>query len=159
MTSKRKRWPRATLGPFVDFLESMHPEGINEDAVGSLIGMSAQSISSMFMKDNARLSRVENIVRCYGMELRLIYIPEKPYLEGNNNLYNFPNAGNLYGIVEHCNRTNRTLNAIASEVGCKRDTIKHALDKGDIMLDILERITFAVGLRVKWTFLKIDSHS
>lgn len=154
MMSRRKRWPRTTLGPLVDFLERMHPEGINEDAAGSLIGMSAKSFSSMFMKDNTRLSRVENIARSYGMELCLIYIPEKPYSEGNNKLYDFPNAGNLQGIVEYCNKTNRTLNAIASEVGCKRDTIKHALETGDIMLDILERITFGIGLRIKWSFIE-----
>lgn len=87
--------------------------------------MSANSLSSMFMKDNARLSKVENIARKYGYELHLKY----EYSISNNIeeslvLYDYPNSGNLYGIVEYCNKMNRTLNAVANTVGCKRDTIK-----------------------------------
>lgn len=155
MKCKTKRWPCATLRPLVEFLENMHPEGINEETLASEIGMSAKSISSMFMRDNTHLSRAEDIARCYGFELRLKYLPERPYVYDNHGLYDFQNAGNLYGIVEYCNRMNRTINALAGKAGCKRDTIKHALETGDIMLDILYRILFGVGLKVEWCFEKV----
>lgn len=154
---KQKRWPCATLGPLVGFLGRMHPEGINEEIISAEIGMPAKPISSMFMKDNTHLSRVERIARSYGCELRLIYVPERLYAEVGDKLYDFPNAGNLYGIVEYCNKMSITLNAVASKAGCKRDTIKYALDTGDILLDILERINFSIGLRARWNFEKIDT--
>lgn len=132
----------------------IHPEGINLDVVADELGTTSKKLSHMFLMDNMYLSKAESIAMAYGYKVILKYSYDYAFPDGCVHLYDYPYAGNLYGIVDFCNNTNRTINYIACYSNCKRDTIANALSKGDISLKTLYQIVFSIGVKIEWEFIK-----
>lgn len=152
--TRSKKWPCITLKPLFDFLCMIHPEGINLDVVADELGTTSKNLSHMFLMDNMYLSKAESIVMAYGYKVILKYTYDYTFPDGCVNRYDYPYAGNLYGIVDYCNNTNRTINYVACCSKCKRDTIASALSRGDISLTILNQIAFSIGVKIEWEFIK-----
>lgn len=133
-----------------DFLVRMHPEGFSVKTIAAELGMSPQSLSAYFRNDNMHLAKAETIAAAYGYRLQLDYCYKGEYPEGDTAV-NIPSScGNLAGLEEHRQRMGWTVNRLATECGCKRDTLAKALQKGDIMLDMLQEIAMGLNLEINW---------
>ena len=148
-----KQWPAKNTGPLISFLEEEFPDGIFLPELASRTGYSVQNLSSMFRRDNMHLHKAECISRSLGYTLRLQY--EYPGEYPKDSEY-FPSEkiGNLYGLDEYCQRMLRTYNYLASRANIRGETVKAALQKGDMMLSTLNRLASGVGLRIVWHFEK-----
>lgn len=163
MTPRRrhrtKRWPGVVLGPMIAFLEERYPDGLCVEDIANTIGTTKQYISFTFNKDDMKLSGAERIARCYGYELRL-YFEEKRYLEGLSappRTKEYPNAGNLKGLVDYTLDSNWTINRLAVMTGFSYCCIEHGFKTGDMMLSVLQELTSKIGIQYIWKFEKIKT--
>ena len=153
MKARTKQWPARNTAPLIRFLEGEFPDCICLPELAAKTGYSVQSLSSMFRRDNMHLHMAECISRSLGYTLRLIYEYDGTY-PGGNQYVPSGTAGNLYGLEEYCQRMNRTINFLASCADSRGETVKAALQKGDMMVSALNRIANGVGLRIIWHFEK-----
>ena len=151
----KKTWPCVHTGPLVEFLLGIYPEGIPLADLSSKLGVSVSVISNSFRVDNMHLSRAEAIAKVYGYDLRLIYRYRGQY--PSDSVYTpSRNVGTIYGIEEYCQRLKRTYHFIATNAGFNGRALASAINKGDIMLDRLNRISTCLGLSIDWVFIKKD---
>lgn len=155
---KKKRWPRKNLGELLNFLEERHPDGLSLQALAEKMKMERGGVSNMFRKDDARLSKAEEIARLYGYELKLFfpvrryddgYVPQKPKLR-------FDNAGNLSGLVKYIQDSEYSLPFVAERIGISPNVLHRAFRKGDIKISTLNAIIDEFGLCAIWKFIKKD---
>ena len=154
----KKCWPRKNLGEVVLFLESIHPEGLSINVIGKEIGMTPGAVSNMFMKDNMRLSKAEEIARKYGYTLTLLF-PTKTYPEGieaPKHGRTFERAGNLAGLAMYIYDSRKTVNSVANEMGIWPTMLVNAMKTGDIFLDKLYKVTDHLRIGVQWIYEKND---
>ena len=153
MKARNKNWPARNTGPLVHFLEELYPEGICLSVLADRLGCTKQCLSAAFRLDNMHLSRAEGIARALGYSLHLEYEYVGEYPVGSRYVPS-GTAGNLYGLEEYCQRLQRTANFVAASAGCRAESVKAAITKGDIMLDTLSKISEEIDLRITWTFKK-----
>lgn len=154
-----KSWPKKNLGELVNFLERIHPEGLSLKILSDEIGITPQGLSSLFSRDNAKLSRVEQIVGRYGYELKLFFPVRTFPVEGIEippPKRTFPNAGNLAGLVRYINDSNYSIKYVANLIPRYPSLLTRAFETGDILISNLYQILDALGICVLWKFIKTD---
>lgn len=156
--SYKKSWPRKNLGALVNFLEEQHPEGINLYVVADKLGITEQAVSYIFVKDDMKLSRAQEIAAAYGYSI-MLYFPEKTYPEGiipPPMKYKFENAGQLSGLVKYISDCNYSIGFVSKMIGMNPQMILTAFKKGEIFISNLYSIVNALGINVIWKFYKIN---
>lgn len=154
-----KNWPRKNLGELVRFLEKMHPEGLALKTLSEEIGITQQALSSLFSKDDAKLSRIEQIVRCYGHELKLFFPLRTFPVEGIEippPKKTFPNAGNLSGLIRYINDSNYSIKYVAGLIPRYPSLLTRAFETGDILMSNLYQVLDALDICVIWKFVKTN---
>lgn len=157
-----KHWPRKNLGELLNFIEKQHPEGLAIINIAERLDMTQQSVSSMFMKDDIKLSKAENIAEAYGYELKL-YFPQRENKlglmlppSGLLRQKDFPNIGNLAGLYKYIIDSNMTLNSISQRIGMSFGVMQRAFSKGDIFISTLYEILKELNINVIWAFEEND---
>ena len=146
------------LSEILAFLHSLHPEGLAPGVIAQETGLSSHSLSAAFIKDNMHLSRAEYIAKCYGYKLFLVF-PKRKLVNGMApppRKREFPNAGNLSGLVDYILDSNYSVAYVAGRVGCGRGLLERAFASGDIMISSLKQITEGLGIEVQWVWEKQD---
>lgn len=152
-------WPSHTLQELVSFLDNQHPgeKGLVR-TVSERIGVTPQSISAVFRKDDASLAWVENVAASYGYELRLSF----PEMEQKGTVIpsrvvsmDYPDAGQLAGLVECVRRSNMTINALSRRMKVSHHTVDRAFETGDIKISVLKRMACVLGIKVQWVWIPI----
>lgn len=154
-----KTWPRKNLSEIINFLETIYPEGVVGKTLAADLGVTPQSISGLFSNDDMKLSKAESIARSYGYELKLFF-PLHQRLEWFTPpppRHNFPNAGNLSGLVQYVNDSGYSVSYTASKIGKDPNMLFRAFHKGDIKISILNRLLDALGICAIWKFEKIKN--
>lgn len=151
----RKRWPGKNLGEVLGFLESIFPEGVSGRTLAEDLGVTPQSVSGLFSKDDMWLSKAEEIARIYGHELRIFFPLRKQYewFTPPPPRQEFPNAGNLSGLVQYINDSGWTVSHAANVIGRTPTSLFRALNKGDIRISYLNDILDALGICAIWKFV------
>lgn len=157
VVSYKKKWQDKVnyLSELLSFLESQYPEGIAVQKVADRLDCTAQYVSQIFTKDDAKLSTVTKIAACHGYDLHL-YFPERTYIFGDKPAPHrlFPGAGMLSGLANYINDSNMTANSVSKLSGLSFEVVNSALTKGDIMMSNLYAITDALGISIHWQFIK-----
>lgn len=161
--SYKKKWPKQNLGELIAFLDRQHPEGINLSDVSDVTGMSVKALSYIFIHDDMKLSMAEKFYRCYGYELQLLF-PMKDYsmygIVGAPTIIQkrreYPNAGNLQGLVTYMNDSNMSPNALMTKMGKNVSILLRALKKGDIFISTLYEILDELNIDILWNTKKIE---
>ena len=155
----RKRWPAKNLGELLNFLEDLHPDGLSLKELSEELGITVQAISNIFIRDDLKLSKAEDIVRSYGYELRLFF-PVKTYpvgIEPPQNERSFENAGNIAGLAKYIYDSNWTINSVSRSMDIYPTVLTNAFTKGDILLSSLYKITDSLGICFFWKFIKTNA--
>ena len=154
-----KSWPRQNLAELLQFLEQRHPGGLKLRDFSERSGLTQQYASSIFRRDDMRLSLAEKIADTYGYQLKL-YFPQKEYKFGivpeglSKYRKDYPNAGNLSGLAKYMQDSMRTINSLSEAVGLNYSVIKDAFNKGDIYISTLYKILKNLNIQVLWSFEK-----
>lgn len=149
-----KKWPRKNLGELIDFLEKVNPEGISLHTLAEKFSVTRASISNMFNKDEMKLSKAEEIARLYGHSLTLFF-PQRVHKDGfvpPPPKREFPNAGNLTGLVKYIQDSDYSIAWVAEVNGFSPNVLTRAFENGDISIRTLKRINDNLGLCVIWKF-------
>ena len=157
----KNKWPRKNLGEIINFLEQIYPEGISIDVLSKKLGVTKGSVSNMFVHDNMKLSKAEEISRIYGFSLSLFF-PKRHYgddYEPPKTRYDFPNAGNLTGLVRYFQDSGYSLSLVAEKNHISPNVLTRAFRSGDINLKTLNNILDELGLCVIWKFTPNDIES
>ena len=150
----KKAWPRKFLNEIISFIEEQHGYEPSLDDISKKTGLSVANISALFMRDDMKLSRAEDIARKYGCELRLFF-PLKEYpieWESHVSRREFPNAKNLSGLVKYLYDSNITINHMSKRIGRSNMMIMKAFSTGDIFLSNLYQIIDNLNIDVIWIF-------
>ncbi len=153
-------WPAHTLSEVVDFLHSRHPseQGVVR-AASERLGVSPQAVSAVFRRDDANLSWAEGLAAAYGYRLRLVY-PEYEFkgvsMSDRVVGFNYPEAGNMAGLVKYAKSNNLTINALAQRAGVNYCVIGRAFGKGDIKISTLKGLCRRLGIEFSWKWEPID---
>lgn len=156
--SYKKRWPGKNLGELLNFLEDRHPDGISLKSLSAELGMTIGAISNIFIRDDLKLSKAEEIVRAYGYELHLFF-PVRTYPVGftpPQSDRSFENAGNIAGLAKYIYDSNWTINSVSKNMDIYPTVLTNAFTKGDILLSSLYKITDALGICFFWRFEKLE---
>ena len=151
-----KKWPRKTLSEIIDFLEMVHPEGLNIRILAGELGMTPGSVSNLFRRDNMKLSKAEKIAEAYGYEITLLF-PTKKYPEGinpPNHGKTFEKAGKLRGLAMYIYDSNRNVHFVSNEMKMYSTMLNNAFNTGDILLTNLYKVTDHLGIIFFWRFEK-----
>jgi len=151
-----KHWPAKNLADLINFLERTHPEGLVLKDIAQETGISHQHLCQMLMRDDMRLSRVEEIAETLGYTLRLFF-PQKVFPYGrpahlSQRNREFPNAGNLAGLVRYINDSGMTVFHMSQRIGRANNVIKNAFETGNIAVSTLLDITDNLGITIEWSF-------
>lgn len=149
----QKNWPRKNLGELVNFLDKQYPDGFSLAELSEKTHMTNQNISQMFRRDDMKLSRAEKIASDYGYRLRLFF-PEKEImgLDYSHKKRDFPNAGNLSGLVKYIADSNISINFMSQRIGRANIVLTNAFAKGDIFISTLYEIIKNLNIEVIWSF-------
>ena len=152
-------WTAHTLQELVSFLGTQYQgEKRIVCAVSEQLGVTPQSVSAVFRKDDASLAWVDKVAAAYGYELRLSF-PEKPMrgsvMQCRVAAINYPNAGKLAGLVECVRMDNITINALAIKMKVSPHTVIRAFETGDIKISVLKRMARALEIEVEWKWIPI----
>lgn len=156
-----KHWPRKNLGEFLNFLDRIYPKGYSLQDLSNVTGMSKQNLSQMFIRDDAKLSKMEALAESFGYSLTLYY-PQKTRFLGSTNegsQKHYPNAGNLAGLVKYIQDSNISLNHMSVRVGRSYCLIANAFKNGDIKLSALYEILKNLNINVIWNYEPIDEQN
>lgn len=159
MIARKKKWPAQNLEELICFLEDQYPEGnIPLEDVSRRLGESRASVSSMFCKDDMKLSKAEKIVSCYGHRLRLFFPvnDEEKTDEAEPSQKRYRAAGNLKGMADCMNDSGETFYSLAKRMKMTRDVLSNAFRKGDMRISTLYAVIDALGKYVIWKFDKIQ---
>lgn len=160
MASNRKKiWPRIILNELVSFIEEQHGGIPSLEEISKITGLSARNISAMFLRDDMKLRRAEEIVQAYGYELKLFFpLKEYPYDWGTYvSRRQFTNSGNLTGLVKYLHDSNITLNHMSKRIDCSHTVLENAFDTGNILLSNLSKISENLNIKVLWIYEKQNS--
>ena len=157
--ARKKFWPRVILNELISFIEEQHEFVPSLEKISQKTGLTESCISAMFMRDDMKLSKAEYIVRCYGYELKLFFpIRDYPYeWEAHVSRREFPNSGNLSGLVKYLYDSNISLNYMSKRVGRSYLTLVKAFSTGNISLAYLYEITQNLNINVLWIYEKKNS--
>lgn len=152
-------WPAHNLEELVTFLGTQHQgEKRMLCAVSEQLGMTPQSVSAVFRKDDASLAWVDKVAAAYGYELRLL-CPDVPMkgsvIQCRVAAMDYPNAGKLAGMLECVRMSNITINALAIKMKVSPHTIIRAFKTGDIKISILKRMASTLEIEVEWKWIPI----
>jgi len=149
-----KRWPRQNLGEFLNFLDRIYPNGYGLQELSDVTGMTKQNLSQMFVRDDAKLSRMEEFADKFGYVLTLYYPQRTSLLNGlhEGNRREFPHAGNLAGLVKYMQDSNITIYHMSVRLGRSSPLITNAFKKGDIKLSALYEILKNLNINVIWNY-------
>ena len=152
----RKQWPAKNLGPLINFLEQRYPEGLSLMRLSQDLGVTVGALSNMFNRDNIKLSKAEEIARCYGYKLTLFFPVRTFYGDDKPKPFirEFENTGNLYGMYKYIRDSGYSIEFIAEKMDVSHGVIKHALEKGDIQITMLNRFLNTCGICCIWKFEK-----
>lgn len=153
--SYRKAWKGEVLGELLDFIARQHDGCIPSlKDISKITGLSVGNISAMFLRDDMKLSRMEEIVNCYGYKLKLFFPLREYPVKWNNAVEQkkYPNAGNLQGLVEYLHDSNITVNYMACRIGRTRFLIESAFNSGDIFLSTLKAIIENLNIEILWIY-------
>lgn len=158
-TRHKKSWPAKNLKEIIDFLEHEHGGEPSLEEISKQTGLSTANLSAMFVKDDMKLSRAEEIVRSYGYELSLFFpLKEYPFCwESHVIRREFPNAGNLSGLVKYMYDLNMTINSMSKRINRSNCVLSKAFATGDIFLSCLYDIIKNFNIDIIWKYTKIDS--
>ena len=153
-------WPAHNLEEVVSFLRTQHPgEKGMACAVSERLGVTPQSVSAVFRKDDASLAWVEKVTSAHGHEL-LFSFPEKPMkgsvMQRRVASMDYPNAGKLAGLVECARMDNMTINALANKMKVSPHTVIRAFETGDIKISVLKRMARALEIEVEWIWVPLS---
>lgn len=155
--TKSKSWPCRRLRYVVEFIEERHGGLPSLKDISEVLGLSTNSISAIFLKDDMKLSRAEWIASRYGYRLTLFFPVKEIFFEyGRPRLADYPNAGNLSGLAKYLRDSNVSMYGLKLRIGGSEETYKTAFRTGDIFLSTLERITDEFNIDVVWKFEKIS---
>ena len=157
----KKKWPRKILGEMINFLEEVTPEGLSLGSISEHTGCSKSSISNLFVHDDMKLSKAEEIAEMYGYTLRLFF-PERRYEDGYVPAppkKSYPDAGNLKGLVKYIQDSEYSINFVAERNNMSSNVLNRAFKCGDISLSTLYRVLDSLNLCVLWRFEKTDNES
>jgi lambda repressor-like predicted transcriptional regulator len=152
----RKQWPRKNLGAFIDFLEERYPDGLSLQKLSEDIGVTVGALSNMFNRDNVKLSRIEEIADKYGYTLKL-YFPSRNFADGEKPepfIKEYHNTGNLYGMYKYIRDSGYSIEFVSEQMDVSNSVVKHALEKGDMQISMLNRFLEACGICCIWKFEK-----
>lgn len=152
----KAHWPSHNLRDLVSFLSLQYPGGISLSSVSEKLGVSAQAVSAILVKDDCYLSWVEKLAVRFGYTLRLKYVIPVPMgiSKGNKASEVFPNAGNLAGLAEYATTYNMTINALANKLNLNYRVVKRALKEGKIKLSTLNEILRSLDIKVMWVWVE-----
>lgn len=152
-------WPAHNLDEVVSFLRMQHPGKGMARAVSERLGVKPSTVTVLFRRDDANLSWAEKVAGAYGFRLQLSF-PEIAFdggvMQDRVAGAAYPNAGNLTGLVEYARQKNQTINKFSQEVGLGYRIIERAFEKGDIKISFLKRIERKLGIKVGWTWERIQ---
>ena len=153
-------WPAHNLDEVVAFLRDRHPgEKGMARAVSERLGVTPQSVSAVFRKDDASLAWVDKVASAYGHEL-LFSFPEKPMkgsvMQRRVASMDYPNAGKLAGMLECVRMSNMTLNILAVTMKVSPHTVIRAFETGDIKIFVLKRMARALEIEVEWIWVPLS---
>lgn len=154
--TKKKKWPRKTLGELLNFLEQFYPEGLSLEDLARDLGTTRGGVSNMFRHDDMKLSKAEEIANIYGYTLHL-YFPIRQYNDGyipQPPKRHYPNAGNLTGFVKYIQDSEYSLTFIAEKNQMSVTTLTRAFTTGNIQLSTLYNLTDWMGICFIWKFEK-----
>lgn len=150
-------WSAHTLHELVSFLGTQHQGGERMVcAISEKLGVTPQSVSAIFMKDDASLAWVDKVAAAYGYKLRLSFpeIAQKgSVMSSRVASMDYPNSGELAGMVECVKKSNMTINALANKINVNYHTVDRAFKTGNIKISILKRMAHALGIDVQWTWI------
>lgn len=161
MTRKayNKHWPRKNLGEFLNFLDRLYPNGYTLQEISDKTGQSKQYLSNLFTRDDARLSKLEKYAERLGYQL-MLYFPQKTRLLADlhdSPRKDYPNAGNLTGLVRYLQDSNISVNHMSVRLGRSFSLVMNAFRSGDINVSTLYDILKNLNIDVMWKFEKKDS--
>lgn len=153
-----KHWPRKNLGEFLNFLDRLYPGGYSLQDLSDATGMTVPNLSQMFIRDDAKLSKMEELAGKFGYSLTLYYPQKTRFLAEMHSVpeKHYPNAGNLAGLAKYIQDSNISINHMSIRVGRAFCLISNAFKKGDIKLSALYEILKNLNINVIWTFEKIE---
>ena len=153
-----KHWPRQNLGEFLNFLDRIYPEGYSLQDLSEVTGMTVANLSQMFIRDDAKLSKMEYLASRFGYTLTLFYPQKTRFLSDfhSGNAREYPNAGNLAGLAKYIQDSNISINHMSVRVGRAFCLISNAFKKGDIKLSALYEILKNLNINVIWNYEKND---
>ena len=160
-TSNKKSWPRIVLNELITFIEQQHGYLPSLKEISEKTGLSVNNVSAMFIKDDMKLSRAEEIIRAYGYELKLFFpLKEYPHDWGKHSTRReFDNSGNLTGLVQYLKDSNITINHLRMRIGCHHSVIDQAFNSGNISLSYLYKIVENLNINVLWIYEKMNSNT
>ena len=147
-----KTWPRKNLGELLNFLERMHPEGLSLKALSEKIGITPGAVSNLFIHDDMKLSRAEEIARRYGYELHL-YFPVRTFngiVRPPEHGMTFEGAGNLRGLMMYIYDSNWSVNYVARNMGIWPAMLFRAMKTGDILISNLYKVADSMDIVFHW---------
>ena len=154
----KNQWPRRNLSEIIRFLESVNPQKMTLKIISEKIGTTEQNLSNIFIKDDMKLSRAMKIAEVYGYELTLLFPKWKDYgIPPLHKKNEYPNAGQLKGLIEYTYNANCTIHKIAKMTGIDDNCIRQAFQTGDIRLSFLYRIMAELNIDAKWNFTKKEN--
>ena len=157
--NRKKFWPRIILNELISFIEEQHGTLPSLEDISDKTGLSVGNISAIFIRDDMKLRRAEEIVRAYGYELKLFFpLREYPQDWGTHiSRREFPNSGNLTGLVKYLYDSNITVNYMCKRIGCSYTMLDNAFTTGNISLSYLYKITENLNINVLWIYEKKNS--
>lgn len=146
-------WPAHTLIEVVSFLRSLYPEenGIVR-AVSEHLGVTSQSVSAVFRKDDTSLAWVEKVAKAHGYRLRLDFSFRFQGVEMDSKITqaDYPDARNLVGFVDYARKYNLKINSLSVKAGVNYRIVERAFKKGDIKISMLKRMATTLGISIEW---------
>jgi len=131
-------------------------------AVSERLGITAQAVSAVFKKDDASLAWVEKVAAAYGFQLRLVF-PEVTFsgavLQSRVETMEFPNAGNLAGLLECVRQKNLTIHALSCMMHISPHTVMRAFETGDMKISLLKRMARSLHIDIRWDWTQLESNS
>lgn len=152
----KKHWPRKNLGNLLNFLERIYPDGLSIYTLAKDFEMSPQAVSNLFLRDDMKLSKAEEIARLYGHTLHLYY-PKRSFnadYQPRFKTKDYPNAGNLSGLIKYINDSEYSLAFVAERISLYPGILNRAFENGDILLSVLNNTADALGIHIFWDFTK-----
>lgn len=115
-------------------------------------------MSAILKRDDAGLTWSERSARAFGYRLCLIY-PDFSFrrvaLNNHVKCAEYPDAGNLSGLVHYAKCNNLSINSLSHRAGVNYRIIERAFRKGDIMISYLQHIEKSLGIQIKWTWTSV----